>query len=389
MSLPKHVGPGAALRQVRAALARVHTAVYDDARSMPASFYTDQTLLDIERRTLFGQEWVCIGRADEIPSPGDHMTFQLCDEPLVAVRGDDRVIRVLSNVCRHRGALVASGRGTSSHLQCPYHHWTYGLDGMLQRAPRLDEHQSFDPSTCALPSFATEEWMGFVFVSLAHDPAPLAPRLEGLEALVAPYHLELATTRFVADEVWPTNWKCFVENFMEGYHLSPLHRTTLHPVNPTRLCRHYPPGEVYFGYHAGFTPGLPRLEPGHPDLTPEQVDDCIMFAVPPGLVAGCASDYSSFICVQPESVDRVRLKLGLMFFGDRWTDDDIETAAKLFQETNAEDREVLIGITRGHASAHHAPGPLAPAAYEGTLHDFYRYLERRLAPALDEAAGER
>lgn len=356
---------------------------------MPSSFYSDPALLELERRELFGNEWVCIGRVDEIPTPGDHLTFQLCDEPLVAVHGEDGVVRVLSNVCRHRGALVVDGRGSSTHLLCPYHHWSYGLDGGLQRAPRLEEHRDFQPASCALPSFATEQWMGFLFVSLAPDPTPLAPRLAGLEALVAPYHLELAATRFVTDEVWPTNWKCFVENFMEGYHLTPLHRTTLHPVNPTRLCRHYPPGEGYFGYHAGFTPGLPRLEPGHSDLTPEQVDDCIMFAIPPGLVAGCASDYSSFICVQPESVDRVRLKLGLMFFGDRWTDDDIETAAKLFQETNAEDREVLIGITRGHASARHAPGPLAPAAYEGTLHDFYRHLARRLTPALDEVVGGR
>jgi phenylpropionate dioxygenase-like ring-hydroxylating dioxygenase large terminal subunit len=109
-----------------------------------------------------------------------------------------------------------------------------------------------------------------------------------------------------------------------------------------------------------------------------------MFAVPPGLVAGCASDYSSFICVQPESVDRVRLKLGLMFFGDRWTQDDIDTAARLFQETNAEDRAVLEGITRGHASGRHAAGPLAPAAFEGTLHDFSRYLAQRLTSVLEQ-----
>lgn len=372
------------LRQVRDALTRAEVSDYDGAWSMPSAFYTEQAMLDIERRELFSREWVCIGRADEIPEPGNFMTFHVCDEPLVAVRAADRAIRVLSNVCRHRGALVAEGRGTASHLQCPYHHWAYDLDGRLARAPRLEQHRTFDPAECSLPSFATEEWMGFLFVSLAAEPAPLAPRLSGLEDLIGPYHLELATTRFVADEVWPTNWKCFVENFMEGYHLTPLHRTTLHPVNPTRLCRHFSPGEAYFGYHAGFTPGLPRLEPGHPDLTPEQVDDCIMFAVPPGLVAGCASDYSSFICVQPESVDRVRLKLGLMFFGDRWTQDDIDTAARLFQETNAEDRAVLEGITRGHASGRHAAGPLAPAAFEGTLHDFSRYLAQRLTSVLEQ-----
>ena len=349
---------------------------------MPHEVYTDPDVLALERSELFGQEWVCIGRSDEIAQVGDTMPFQLCDEPLVAVRGDDGRVRVLSNVCRHRGAIIVAERAQGSHLLCPYHHWSYGLDGALARAPRLDEHTTFDPAACRLPEVACEEWLGFLFVSLADQPAPLAPRLAGLEALVGNYHLEQMTTRFVADEVWTTNWKCFVENFMEGYHLTPLHRTTLHPVNPTRLCRHYEPGDAYFGYHAGFSPDLPRSERGHPDLTPAEVDNCVMFAIPPGLVSGCAGDYSSFICIQPESVDRVRLKLGLQFFGDHWTDELVEHAAVLFQETNAEDREVLDGITRAYRSRHHRPGPLAPAAFEGPIHDFHQYLARRLVPAL-------
>ena len=374
--------PAGALAIVRRALVAAEQQGYNDAWTMPHEVYTDPDVLALERSELFGQEWVCIGRGDEIARVGDTMPFQLCDEPLVAVRGDDGRVRVLSNVCRHRGAIIVAERAQGSHLLCPYHHWSYGLDGALARAPRLDEHTTFDAAACRLPEVACEEWLGFLFVSLADQPAPLAPRLAGLEALVGNYHLEQMTTRFVADEVWTTNWKCFVENFMEGYHLTPLHRTTLHPVNPTRLCRHYEPGDAYFGYHAGFSPDLPRSERGHPDLTPAEVDNCVMFAIPPGLVSGCAGDYSSFICIQPESVDRVRLKLGLQFFGDHWTDELVEHAAVLFQETNAEDREVLDGITRAYRSRHHRPGPLAPAAFEGPIHDFHQYLARRLVPAL-------
>lgn len=103
-----------------------------------------------------------------------------------------------------------------------------------------------------------------------------------------------------------------------------------------------------------------------------------MFAVPPGLVSGCAGDYSSFICVQPESVDRVRLKMGLLFFGEHWTDEAVEHAALLFKETNAEDRVVLEGITRSLASSTFSPGPLAPAPFEGPIADFHRYLGSRL-----------
>ena len=84
---------------------------YDQAWSMPKSYYTDPEVLALERKHLFGKEWICIGRSEEVSKPGDFMTFQLCDEPLVAIRGDDDKIRVLSNVCRHRGALLARGSG--------------------------------------------------------------------------------------------------------------------------------------------------------------------------------------------------------------------------------------------------------------------------------------
>src|SRR5690606_7253897 len=149
----------------------------------------------------------------------------------------------------------------------------------------------------------------------ADNPPALAPQLAGLEALVSPYHMEEMAMRYLSDEVWPMNWKCLIENFMEGYHLTPLHRETLHPVNPTRLCRHFAPGDAYFGYTAGFSPTLPRPQGGHPSRTDAEARNCGMYAVPPGLVVGCAGDYSSFLCVQPEGVDQVRIKMGLVFFG--------------------------------------------------------------------------
>lgn len=373
-------GLGSALRQSE-------DLDYDRAWSMPKSYYTDPGVLALEREHLFGKEWICIGRADEIPQAGDYMSFQLCDEPLVAVRGDDGQIRVLSNVCRHRGALLAEGRGHGHRLVCPYHHWSYDLEGKLAGAPRMEAHKSFDRANCRLPEFAAEEWHGFLFTNLSPEPPPLAPRLAGLDQLIRNYHMEQMKVRHVADEIWHTNWKCLIENFMEGYHLSPLHKTTLHPVNPTRLCTHYPAGDAYFGYNAGYSPDLPRSTKGHPDLSPAEADNCVMFAVPPGLVSGCGGDYSSFICVQPETVDRVRAKLGLIFYGDHWTEPDVTHAVKLFNDTMAEDKTVLVDLMRGMASKHHARGPLAPADFEGPVLDFYRYYSRRLGPVIGARTG--
>jgi hypothetical protein len=107
-----------------------------------------------------------------------------------------------------------------------------------------------------------------------------------------------------------------------------------------------------------------------------------MFAIPPGLVSGCGGDYSSFICVQPETVDRVRVKMGLIFYGESWPEDAIQAAVALFNDTMAEDKRALAGVMRGLASSRHQAGPLAPADFEGPVLDFYRYCGRRLGDVL-------
>lgn len=373
---------GVSSSSLGATLAEVSALPYDRAQSMPAAFYTDPAVLEIEQRELFRREWICIGRAEELGKPGDFLALKLGGEPVLVVRDEEGVLRAFSNVCRHRGALIAEGKGNARYQTCPYHGWTYDTRGRLLGTPGIPKREDFDRATCRLPEFACRDWLGFVFVSLAADPPPLEPRLAPLEARIRNYHLEETTLRYVAEEVWNTNWKCFIENFMEGYHLSPLHRETLHPVNPTRLCRHFEPGDAFFGYNAGFDPSLPRPQKGHPDLSDAEATTCVMFAVPPGLVVGCSSDYSSFVCVQPEDADRLRARLGLIFFGKDWPQDRVDWAVALFQRTMAEDKEVLQRLREGLHSRFHAPGPLAPADREGTVRDFYAYLNRRMGAAL-------
>jgi len=375
-----------AIRDLGEALQRVSGLPYEQAWGMPGSFYTDARLLDLEQEQLFGREWVCVGREEELAQPGDFLTWQVGKEPILVVRGLDRALRCLSNVCRHRGTVLAGGRGNAKAFVCPYHAWSYDTTGRLISAPLLGKRGDFARQDCRLPEFACATWQGFVFVCLAAEAPPFAERLAGLDSLVGRYHLEQMHLRHLVEESWPINWKCFVENFMEGYHLTPLHRETLHPVNPTRLCRHYPPGEGYFGYFAGFSPTLPRSQKGHPDLLGEEADRCVMVALPPGLVVGCAGDYSSFICVRPEGVGAVRLKMGLIFFGADWPEDRVAWAVDLFRETMAEDKAVLVSLMQGVASPHYAPGPLAQADYEGPTLDFYRYLNRRLGTVLTRLA---
>lgn len=370
--------------EIIGALNRAARFEHDAAHAMPGAFYTSERLLDLERAQLFGREWICVGRADEIPEAGDYMTYDILDEPVAVVRGEDGEIRAFSNVCRHRAMPVLLGKGRARRMVCPYHSWTYDTTGQLIGTPNIGKRGDFDKASCRLPEFRSETWQGFIFVTLDPEATPLRPRLAGLDAIIQNYHFEEMRTRYVAHEIWGTNWKCLVENFMEGYHLSALHRDTLHPVNPTRLCKHYPAGEGYFGCFAGFSPDMDREKIGHKDLTEDQLDTCVMFAVPPNLVVGGASDYSSFICIEPVSTDSIRVKLGLFFFGDDWAEATVDHAVDLFQRTMAEDKIVLEAIGRGLRSAHYQPGPLASAAFEGCILDLHQYVARKLSGVLSD-----
>ncbi|TNF86528.1 MAG: hypothetical protein EP300_13265 [Gammaproteobacteria bacterium] len=249
----------------------------------------------------------------------------------------------------------------------------------------MESHQAFDMKDCRLKQLGCEFWQGFIFVNLDPRAPALQVELEPLEKIIGNYHLEQMTLRYQADEVWDTNWKCLLENFMEGYHLTPLHRDTLHKVNPSRLCNHLQPGSRHFGYSVGFTSRLPADRISHPDLSDEEVDTCVMFAVPPGLAVGIGSDYSSFLCLRPLSATRVRVKMGLIFYGDHWAQKDIDNAVELFQHTMDEDKQVLARVQQGLASNSYEPGPLAARDLEGTIWDFYQYLGRNLGG--DEPTG--
>lgn len=207
-------------------------------------FYTSQEFFEWEKATVLRQGWHCLGRADEIPNVGDYYTLNLLGEPIVIVRETQSDIRVLSNVCRHRGMPVALGTGNTKRFVCSYHAWTYGLDGDLLRAARM-ENAGFDVKTCGLPQLACEVWNGFIYASLGDKPEPLHTILGDLNLLLTPYEPSKFRLVHTASEIWNTNWKCLVENFMEGYHLSVVHPQTLHDYTPTSLSRKGPSGDGF------------------------------------------------------------------------------------------------------------------------------------------------
>jgi len=198
-----------------------------EATSMPRQVYLSDELLALEQDKIFDQEWICAGRADDVPNPGDYRAFQLGKQPLVIVRQKDGSIEALSNVCLHRMMPIVEGRGNGKKLVCPYHAWTYEMDGQLRGAPYMDKTSCFDKAKHKLPNVACETWLGWVYVSLNPNPMPIKEHLSELEGISARYRMENYVGIVSEDHVWDTNWKLLAENFMEGYHLPVAHRDTV------------------------------------------------------------------------------------------------------------------------------------------------------------------
>ena len=152
---------------------------FEKARAMPPSVYTDPAFLETELSHIFAQDWFCVGRADALAKPGDYLTLDLANQPILVLRDASGKLRAMSNVCRHRMSTLLEGRGNTRSIVCPYHAWTYNLDGSLRGAPAMDQNTAFCKSDVVLPPVACEEWLGWVFVSLNTKANPVAQDLVG------------------------------------------------------------------------------------------------------------------------------------------------------------------------------------------------------------------
>lgn len=368
--------------RILGALSEIMDLNEDQACSLPAGFYSSEDFLEVEKEEIFRKEWICLGRTDEIRNRGDYFATQLLDEPLIVVRGQDDVVRTLSNVCRHRASVIAEGKGNTKSFVCPYHAWTYASDGQLLRAPYMDQVTAFDVKECRLPNFATEVWRGFIYVNLDGKARPLAPRLKGLEPYVNNFHPEdMVVNTVLEEDVWPTNWKCLAENFLEGYHLSTVHSKTLHDRTPTRLCEKIPPGEGYTGYKSHYTRKSPQRKPYHPDLTAEEKRYSMFFWVFPSHLVGLNPSGSASLCLQPRGTGEVLNRCTLSGFysnGEGPDDVNCDLRADSFNTVMDEDRIQLARVRRGLRSKYTEPNRLGPPDLEGTVWDLFQYMARKL-----------
>jgi len=203
----------------------VPTADLARARTLPARWYTDPELLALERDQVFWRTWQPVGQAEQLQRPGDFITCELVGEPLVVMRGLDGALRAFYNVCRHRAAAVAFGKGNRRSLQCRYHGWTYGMDGKLISAPEFEGVEEWSMDQVALTPVQVEAWGPFVFVNLDPAAAPLAEMLGAIPAQIERHGFALGAMRSVErrDYLVECNWKVYIDNYLEGYHIPIAH----------------------------------------------------------------------------------------------------------------------------------------------------------------------
>lgn len=197
--------------------------VLEEAHTLEASWYTDPVQYQRERESLFFKTWQPVGRAEQVSQPGDFFTAELLGEPLVILRDTSGTLRAFYNLCRHRAGAVATGCGRRKTLQCHYHGWTYGLDGSLLKAPEFEGVRQFCPSEYGLRPVRVEALGPFVFVNLDDQAAPLSSVVDDIPQRLAPYQPE--RKRFAArrDYVIRCNWKVYIDNYLEGYHVPVAH----------------------------------------------------------------------------------------------------------------------------------------------------------------------
>ncbi len=382
-------------------------------QTQPARVYTDPAWFAAEMDGIFATMWIAAGRLDHVPAAGDFIRRDVAGASVLILRDRAGVVRAFHNVCRHRGTELCdqlSGRFPGS-VQCPYHAWTYDLDGTLIGAPLMDPApprtsraagtpdrlDGFSKEEYPLRSVACEVWDGHIFINLSSSPPPLATQLGDLPRRFAAWRMtDLRSVRRIDYDV-AANWKLIVQNYNEC-----LHCPVIHPL--LNRMHHYlgadnvPSTETYCGGAMGFQEGVETLSTDGkrrrallPGLDDEQRRVVNYFAIYPNLLLTLHPDYMNTVTIWPHSPDRTRLVAEWHFHASEIAQPDFvsEDAVEFWDRTNREDWAISERAQRGISSRGYTPGPYSTR--ETQLWDFDRFVESRVttSPRRHEAHEEK
>ncbi|OED42971.1 (2Fe-2S)-binding protein [Chromatiales bacterium (ex Bugula neritina AB1)] len=360
-----------------------NTAVpFEKAHAMPVGVYTSEAFLAGELEHVFSHDWFCAGRASALAKIGDYLTIELAGQPIMVLRNSEGRLQAQSNVCLHRMSTLLDGRGNTRSIVCPYHAWTYELDGRLRGAPAMNENLSFCKKGMRLPVVRCEDWLGWIMVTLNPDAAPVAEQLTDVEALVEDYDAVNYEESFFETHVWDTNWKVLAENFMESYHLPVCHRGTIGGLSrlDEMIC---PPGKPTFNYHTILKDDSLKIALAHPDNTRMKGDrrrTTYLLAIYPSLLITLTPGYFWYLSLHPQGVGQVQIMFGGGMSAEYANDADAQAnfakLKTLLDEVNVEDRGCTEKVFRGLCSRLAVPGPLSHL--ERPNYEFAQYLSNRI-----------
>ena len=286
-----------------------------EAGTLPPDCYTDPAFFSRERERIFRVHWNLACRARDLPGPGDYCTVDLAGMPAVVLRGSDGVLRAFANTCRHRGSRLVSGSGSAKAISCPYHGWSYALDGKLIAAAGMERAENFDPAGFGLVPLRLAEWAGFVFLNFAEDGAGLDDHLGNLPEYLRSHRAEdmVCVHRRVYDVA--CNWKLCLENQRESYHVAVVHRGTLADQLPEQLAPSGHWSGSWFGHRGSIAARLGAAEtlPPIPALAGRAAEGSYFIGLYPASFLVFTVDCMWWMSFRPLAADRTQVSTGLCF----------------------------------------------------------------------------
>jgi choline monooxygenase len=349
----------------------------EQASLLPGRIYTDPAIYELERERIFARSWLPVCHVSQLEERGAYVARRLAGESLVAVRGRDDAIRVLSNVCRHRYTALTKGAGTckGNRITCPYHGWTFGLDGKLLAAPFMDKVDGFDKAANGLRVFRHEVWHGFVFVNMDDAAPPLAQSIAEFEPQAAPYRFEEMKAVELYRQTVPWNWKISLENFSEAYHQPWVHPQTAEHFFPANKADYQRTNGAYslFRLYPDVPGEIQSLVPNPAHLGKLERESVLVYniypyfhsLVDPGVTITLDIDF-----LGPQEHEQIWTMLL-----PRESAQDIEAKRdeffKFIGPIVTEDIEICRAVGQGAVSRHTTPGRLS--TMERAVHDFQNW----------------
>lgn len=351
----------AALDELRATVA----TPFSHAHAMPKSVYTSPDFAALEQRQIFARDWLCAGRAEALPNPGDYLTMQIAGEPVIILRDREGALRGMSNVCRHRMSTLLEGRGNVRAITCPYHAWTYNLDGTLRGAPAMTLNEGFCKDQIVLPQVRVHNWLGWIMVTLNADAPDPAMQLREVEDLVGYLDMAMYRETFREEFRWATNWKVLAENFMESYHLPVCHAGTIGgSVDLHKMT--CPEGFAAFNYHYIIKNDTIPLSLAHLANTGLQGDQrriTWLLSIYPALLITLTPGYFWYLSLTPDGPGHVNVLYGggmsADWCADPAADSHLAAVKALLDDVNIEDKGCVERVYQGLSAGLSAPGPLS------------------------------